>query len=117
MREQNKIRTQHTRDRATGTDHRHLTGWQYIGLQKSRRGSAEYIKDQVRHSAEMRFHIIAEDEQHPHVAQNMKPASMQKHGRENGDPCMRWVMQEKSGNQAPCKNEAPQCVRTHLQFI
>ena len=105
VRKENEIRAQYASHRAARADHGNLTGWQYVGLQESRRCAAEQIKDQISEPTHARFDVIAKDEQHPHVVDDMEPAPVQKHGREDGPPLIVWITQYMRRYQTPLKNE------------
>lgn len=77
---EDKIRAQHASHRAARPDHRHIAGWKDIGLQESRGGAAEQVEDEVFQATHARFHVVAKDEQHPHVVDNVEPAAVQEHG-------------------------------------
>ena len=82
-----KIRAQHTCHRAARADHGNSAGWQDIGLQKNCCHAAQQIKDKITDPTHPRFHVITKDKQHPHIVDDVEPASMQEHGRKDSRPC------------------------------
>src|SRR5437667_7554214 len=52
-------------------------------MRKCRHEPADQIKQQIRKMAKMILDIVAENPQHPHVADNVQPRAMQEDGRQN----------------------------------
>ena len=86
-------------------------------MQKSCRRAAQKIKKQVLDLSHAGFDVISEDEQHPHVVDDVEPAAMQKHGGVDRIPLICWVADQFGGDQAPGEDEILERVRSHLQLI
>ncbi len=55
------------------------------GLRGRRGQPAEDIEEEVADAAHRIFHVVPEDPEEPHVADEVKPAAVEKHGGERGD--------------------------------
>jgi hypothetical protein len=74
----------HTGNGSARTDARHVAIVVQDRMDDSGAESAQHIKQKESKMSKPVFHVVAEDPQVPHVADQVKPASMQEHG------CKKW---------------------------
>src|SRR5687768_126075 len=102
---QQKVSTQHTRDRSRRTETRNqhvgfLTGQSSSGKHVGQRSNqtANEVENEIADVAQTVLDVVAEDPEEEHVAAQVSNASMHEHGREqrqiNGERCF-----SESGNQ------------------
>lgn len=63
--------------------------------QKSNNARRE-VKHEVREVAQIIFNIVPEDPKDPHIPDDVKPGSVQKHGRQDGNEGADWVEMTRS---------------------
>jgi hypothetical protein len=81
----NKVRAQHAGDRATGPDAGNRTVAIQNRMDNSRADSAQKIEYEEGEMSQAVLDVVAKNPQVPHVADDVQPAAVQKHGREERD--------------------------------
>ena len=89
--EEQQIGAEHAGDRAACADHGHRRGGIGDGMAEHGEDAAQHIEDGKSDMPHRIFNIVAEDPQVQHVADQMHPASVQKHARDERDKGRRAV--------------------------
>ena len=61
--------------------------------------------------------FIAEDEQDPHVAHDVKPPAVQEHGTEYRHPGVLWLCPKPDRDQSPSIDKTVESGRTNAQLV
>lgn len=82
---EDEVGTQHSRNSTGCADVRHHGGCIDENLGKKREETTKKVKEQVFTMAESVFHIIPENVEVEHIAQNVEPASVEEHGGDGSE--------------------------------
>ena len=74
-----------TRNRSAGADSRNRRTSVSVDMHERGSHATREIQQDVSRPTQPVFHVVAEDPEDPHVAQQMQPATVQKHGSEKRD--------------------------------
>jgi len=106
MREEGKVHTEYSRDRAGSTEHRDIGSRKLRQLRENRGEPCDKLESEKPCVSQSAFNVIAEDPQVPHVESDMRDATVQEHRCEEGNRIQdRW-------NKCPCLNE---CIEIRRQ--
>lgn len=85
---EDKIGSQHSSNGSAGPDGGDGRGWVGEDMGQTRNRAAQKIEEEVAEMAHAILHVIAEDPQVEHIAQDVEPSAMQKHGGNKGQKKM-----------------------------
>ncbi len=85
-REQHQVAAEHAGDRAAGADERHVAGRSDEHLRGRRRHPADEVEEDEPRPRHRVLDVVAEDPQVPHVEDQVQPAAVHEHRREQRGP-------------------------------
>jgi hypothetical protein len=114
LREQQHVGAQNAGNGAAGTDHRNAAAGHEEDLEQGSGDATHDVEDQVAKVAHALLDVVAEDEQGPHVAEEVKPAAVDEHGTEKCGPDLEasWRGNKAGRDETPREDKLLKPLRT-----
>ena len=111
------IRTHHRSDRTTRTEDWQCAAGGEEGLHQACGEATGQIEQEEPQGSHPVLDVIPEDDQHPHIREEMEPPAVHEHTGEQSDHEPQWVARKTSGNQGEGFDKLVQTHRPQSELV